>query len=130
MIMGESSNLTSDMTQKIAQVVALTRAAESGAPFCEKCEAARAAKKADEELAKRKYHRAQFQAIDERTGEVIPDLPYQITVANGAIYRGTTDDDGKTAIVTTVEPEDAEVEWLALDERSTIHSGHDDGGCC
>jgi uncharacterized Zn-binding protein involved in type VI secretion/pimeloyl-ACP methyl ester carboxylesterase len=49
MIMGESSNLTSDMSQKTAQVVALKRAAESGAPFCEKCEAARKAKKKAEE---------------------------------------------------------------------------------
>ena len=129
MIMGESSNLTSDMSQKTAQVVALKRAAESGAPFCEKCEAARRAKEAEEELAKRKYHRAQFRAVDEKSGEPVEGLPYRITLSNGAIYSGSTDAEGYTTLVTTLEPEDAEVEWLPKAEHEDHGADAGAEGC-
>jgi len=129
MIMGESSNLTSDMTQKIAQVVALTRAAESGAPFCEKCEAARESRKTNEELAKRKYHRARFRALEEKTGAPIANLPYRITVSNGTVYSGSTDAEGHTVVVTTAESEEAEVQWLPPTDVSDHDSDDHSGGC-
>jgi len=129
MIMGESSNLTSEMSQKAAQVAALSRAAETGAPFCEKCEAAQKPQEAAEEIAKRKYHRAQFRAVDEKSGAAIEGLPYRITLSNGAIYSGSTDSEGYTTIVTTVEPEDAEVEWLPQLEHEDHGSDAGAEGC-
>jgi hypothetical protein len=130
MIMGESSNLTSDMSQKTAQVVALKRAAESGAPFCEKCEAARKAKEEEEEEAKeRKYHRAQFRAVDEKSGEPVEGLPYAITLPSGIVYSGRTDEEGYTTVITTVDAQEAEVEWLPTDLIDDSNTSADPEGC-
>ncbi len=130
MLMLSSASASSDHAQKTAQVVALKRAAESGAPFCEKCEAARRAKEEEEEEAKeRKYHRAQFRAVDEKLGEPVEGLPYAITLPSGIVYSGRTDEEGYTTVITTVDAQEAEVEWLPTDLVDDSNTSADPEGC-
>jgi type VI secretion system secreted protein VgrG len=53
----------------------------------------------------------QIRAINELTGEPIIGLPYRLSTASGDVYRGTTDDEGKTIRVMTVAAEKIEVVW-------------------
>jgi uncharacterized Zn-binding protein involved in type VI secretion len=71
MLMLSSASASSDHSQKTAQVVALKRAAESGAPFCEKCEAARKAKEKEEEEKKKK---------DDPTQKAAPSHWFEVSV--------------------------------------------------
>jgi len=55
----------------------------------------------------------QMRALDERTGDPIAHLPYKLVTETGDIYYGTTDIEGKTIRLATVNPEKITVFWGA-----------------
>jgi type VI secretion system secreted protein VgrG len=61
-----------------------------------------------------KFFDQQVRAVNELTGDVIPGLPYKITTADGEVFFGVTDDDGKTQRVASIEAQRFTVEWGVL----------------
>ncbi|MCE3605095.1 type VI secretion system tip protein VgrG [Massilia sp. P8910] len=58
-----------------------------------------------------KPYNQQIRAINELTGEPIPYLPYKLETAEGDIYFGTTDEEGRTLRVMTTSPQSIKVTW-------------------
>jgi type VI secretion system secreted protein VgrG len=52
-----------------------------------------------------------FIAKDETTGEVLPNRRYRITTAEGKVFEGVTDMEGKTMEITTSSPEKISIEF-------------------
>ncbi|NIG19844.1 type VI secretion system tip protein VgrG [Pantoea sp. Al-1710] len=53
-----------------------------------------------------------FTAIDETSGQIIPNKHYRITTGEGDVYEGYTDDEGNTAEISTVMPNSIKIEFL------------------
>lgn len=56
----------------------------------------------------------QVRAIHELTGEPITSMPYKLETAEGDVYYGTTDEEGKTLRVATTQPQQIKVIWGKL----------------
>ena len=50
-------------------------------------------------------------AVNQLTGEPIPDLPYKLTTSGGETHYGITDKEGKTMHIETTDPESVKVAW-------------------
>jgi type VI secretion system secreted protein VgrG len=53
-------------------------------------------------------------AINEVTGDPIAQMPYKLQTAEGEVYFGTTDDEGKTIQVKTISQQGIKVWWGAV----------------
>lgn len=70
----------------------------------------------------------QFVLRDAETNEILPDHAYEIVRANGDILRGRTDEQGRTQIVTSDQPEPLEVFALPdPDDLLHLEAGYWDG---
>jgi type VI secretion system secreted protein VgrG len=58
-----------------------------------------------------KLYDEQVRAMNELTGEPIPFLPYKIQTAEGEVFYGETDEDGKTIRIATMQPQKITVFW-------------------
>lgn len=56
-------------------------------------------------------HAASFRAVDEHTGEALPDMPYRIELPDGSSLRGRTDADGYTERVNGHDPAMVRLHW-------------------
>ena len=52
-----------------------------------------------------------FRALDQRSEDPIPDLPYRIELEDGTVYTGRTDDEGYTVRVGTLKEQQVKVTW-------------------
>lgn len=62
----------------------------------------------------------QFVARNERSGLPVPGLPYRIELANGEVFTGITDPQGRTTAVATADSQTAKLFWLAHSEDEAV----------
>jgi type VI secretion system secreted protein VgrG len=58
-----------------------------------------------------KIFKERFRAVDAASGKPIKNIPYKICLGDGNLITGFTDNDGKTAQVTTADPTTVKVFW-------------------
>ncbi|MCX9158216.1 type VI secretion system tip protein VgrG [Niveibacterium sp. 24ML] len=62
-----------------------------------------------------KFYDEQFRAVDKADGASIVGQPYRIETAEGDVFEGVTDKDGKTQRVMTQDPQGIKLYWLSTD---------------
>ncbi len=71
----------------------------------------------------------QFRAIDKATGTPIEGQPYRIETSEGRVYSGTTDENGKTVRVSTTDPKQIKLYWVASLPEDQYPDADDEGSC-
>jgi len=65
-----------------------------------------------------KFYDEQFRAVDKASGASIVGQPYRIETAEGDVFEGVTDKDGKTQRVMTQDPQGIRLYWLSTESDS------------
>jgi uncharacterized Zn-binding protein involved in type VI secretion len=79
--------------------------------------------------AAEKPYSVQFRATDEASGKPVSDLPYRLQMADGTILRGSTDEDGYTMRVNTLQAENVQLFWEPQVEDDDGDDHSDVCGC-
>ena len=71
----------------------------------------------------------QFVARNEISGLPVAGMPYRIELANGEVFAGMTDPEGRTGVVATADAQATKLFWVTHDEQETVDEDDAEESC-